>query len=546
MSAHTDLNLPRWQVRMLEVIPGLLSWGFLIGIFVLSIVSVEAASYVIVGYAMLWLFKIFGYSHRLVRGYSLMRVLQDFDWNARLKDLKNPNKALDALHKELESTKQKAALLNYKKVLLKARDNSQILDPKDVVHAVIVPTYNEDGAITEATIESILKNNYDTKKILLVIAYEERGPQHVHKSSQAIVKKYKSRFLDAWAVIHPDGMPGEAKAKAGNINYAGRKVAAWAADNKIEAENVIVTTLDADNRPAPTYFAYLTYIYCISEDRVKKSYQPMALFFNNIWDAPAMTRVIATNNSFWLLMEAMRPQRLRNFSSHAQSLQALKDTNFWNEKSIVEDGHQYWRTYFTYDGKYSVVPLYTAIYQDAVLAKTTRKTFSEQFKQIQRWAWGTSDTPYVMVKMYRSRVIPWHEKFVKLFRQIEGYFSWATAPIVLAFAGFLPLLFSPDSGTSIVAVQLPTLVSRVQTIALIGLLGPIIATMLALPPRPKRVPLTRRISMYLQWVLIPVTMIGFGSIPALNAQTRLMFGKYLESFAVTDKFRKDKPTDQKF
>lgn len=255
MSAHTDLNLPRWQVRMLEVIPGLLSWGFLIGIFVLSIVSVEAASYVIVGYAMLWLFKIFGYSHRLVRGYSLMRVLQDFDWNARLKDLKNPNKALDALHKELESTKQKAALLNYKKVLLKARDNSQILDPKDVVHAVIVPTYNEDGAITEATIESILKNNYDTKKILLVIAYEERGPQHVHKSSQAIVKKYKSRFLDAWAVIHPDGMPGEAKAKAGNINYAGRKVAAWAADNKIEAENVIVTTLDADNRPAPTYFA---------------------------------------------------------------------------------------------------------------------------------------------------------------------------------------------------------------------------------------------------------------------------------------------------
>jgi hypothetical protein len=42
----------------------------------------------------------------------------------------------------------------------------------------------------------------------------------------------------------------------------------------------------------------------------------------------------------------------------------------------------------------------------------------------------------------------------------------------------------------------------------------------------------------LQWLLLPLTLIIFGSFPALDAQTRLMFGRYLE-FWSTEKFRKN-------
>ncbi len=224
---------------------------------------------------------------------------------------------------------------------------------------------------------------------------------------------------------------------------------------------------------------------------------------------------------------------LRNFASHAQSMKALIDTDFWSTRTIVEDGHQYWRSYFKFEGKYEVYPLYIPIYQDAVLSSNYRKTLKAQFIQLRRWAWGASDVAYVADKAFFSKnKISKTDKIFKFLRLLEGHVSWATAPIILAFAAFVPLLLNPDNYT---ANQLPLIASRIQTVALVGIFVTFFLSIKTLPPKPKRYKSHKSIFMVLQWVLLPVTTIMFNAMAALVSQTRLMLGRYLDNFDVTDK-----------
>jgi hypothetical protein len=156
-----------------------------------------------------------------------------------------------------------------------------------------------------------------------------------------------------------------------------------------------------------------------------------------------------------------------------------------------------------------------------------------QFIQIRRWAWGCSDIPYVWTKAFLSpNKIPTYDKVAKLSRLIESHLSWATAPLVLAFAAFIPILFNPED---IAANQLPKVVSNIQTVAMIGLFITMFLSFKSLPPKPERYKRRHHVLMVLQWVLLPVTTILYNSAAALTSQTRLFFGKYLDRFDVTDK-----------
>jgi hypothetical protein len=55
-----------------------------------------------------------------------------------------------------------------------------------------------------------------------------------------------------------------------------------------------------------------------------------------------------------------------------------------------------------------------------------------------------------------------------------------------------------------------------------------------LPPKPPRYKARHRVMMLLQWGLLPITSLFFSALPAIESQTRLIFGRYLE-FWVTPK-----------
>ena len=272
------------------------------------------------------------------------------------------------------------------------------------------------------------------------------------------------------------------------------------------------------------------------EDRKRMSFQPVSLFMNNIWDASAPMRVIAVSNSFFNVINVKRPHLLRNFASHSQPLDALEEMDFWSKRTIVEDGHQYWRSLFHFRGKYEVLSIKVPIYQDAVIEETFFKTLKAQFIQLRRWDYGASDVAYVGVRLFdrkRRRMNFWF-LFAKFWRLLDGHVTLAAMSPIVAFGGWVPRLLNFQT-RDLLTYNLPSTVSWIQLFAMIGLIITILTSLRMLPPRPKKYNKIKSFGMVLQWVLSPLVAIIYQSVAAFYAQTRLMIGRYMEKFDVTKK-----------
>ena len=142
--------------------------------------------------------------------------------------------------------------------------------------------------------------------------------------------------------------------------------------------------------------------------------------------------------------------------------------------------------------------------------------------------------------LFTKNKIPRFDLYSKILRLIEGHITWAVGPIISLTAGFIPgfiVGLNPHirGQAEYAALSLPVIVSHVQTFALIGLSASLFVCFKTLPPKPARYKHHRSLFMVLQWIYLPVTTIVYNSFAALYSQTRLMFGKYLDKFDVTEK-----------
>lgn len=523
-----DLEIPHVEergkrYRFFEMLPGILTLTVLTLPFWLSLINVTAAAFFVIGFLLLWFLKTTGLNIRSIQGYRAMKLFKRLPWKRYLEDLETG---------EISYSNSKDLPKWHPENVQRLKQTPPAHKPSQLVHAVMIATYNETKEVLEPTIQAVIDSELGSKQMIFILAYEGRTGKRTEDQAKYLTEKYKPEFMDAIAIKHTV-QPGEVKGKGANITHAGRQLQKYLDKRGIDPKRVIVTTLDADNRVHPLYFSVLTYVYSVALDPIRTSYQPVNIYSNNIWDAPAPMRVLATGNSFWNTVMSMRPHILRNFSAHAQSMQALIDSDFWSVRTVVEDGHQFWRTYFCYDGQHEVFPLYIPVYQDAVLSTNYRKTFKTQFMQLRRWAWGASDVAYVAEKgFFTKNKVPRLDLTFKFLRLLEGHVGWATAPLLLAFSAFVPLLFNPDEYA---ANQLPIIASSINTLAMAGIAFTFYFSLKMLPKKPERYKRSRTVFMVLQWGFLPLTTIFFGAFSALNSQIRLVFGKYLGQFDVTDK-----------
>lgn len=533
-----DLEIPLGKrtrlYRFFEILPGVLSYSMILALVIFSLISPTLGAIYLLIIITITLVKAVGVAVRTVQGYNEIQRAMRVDWHQRYEDLLTPHEKFEVLRSSSsEAFNFDEHLDNLRMMSVAPRDYP---DPNKIFHAVIMVAYNEGLETLVPTVEAVRDTSFPNERIIFVLGYEERGGEEMEKNAKVLKEKFNGTFYDFILVKHPDGLPREIKGKGPNLTYAGHRLAEYVAKKKIPMERVIVTSLDSDNRMSEKYLDYVAYEYVVNPDRKRTAFQPVSLFMNNIWDASAPMRVIAVSNSFFNVINVKRPHLLRNFASHSQPLDALYEMDFWSKRTIVEDGHQYWRSLFHFRGKYEVVSIKVPIYQDAVIEETFWRTVKAQFVQLRRWDYGASDVAYVGVRMVdkKRRKMPLWFLFPKFWRLLDGHVTLAAMSPIVAFGGWVPRLLNFQS-RELLTYNLPVTVSWIQLFAMIGLMVTIFVSLRMLPPRPKKYNRIKSVGMVLQWILSPIVAILYQSFAAFYAQTRLLTGKYMENFDVTRK-----------
>ena len=493
------------RYRLYEIVPGAIIWGILVALTVLSFVKPLWVVYFIIAFGIYWVFRVLYFSFFLVLGWWRFKTATRVDWSEKLN-----------VHPQA----------------------------KDIVHLVVLPLYDEDYEVLESTLRNLVAGTFPAQRMIVVVAGEESKRKHFEPIAARVEKKFAHYFKKMIITLHPAGCVDEIPGKGSNINYAGRQAQRYIDTLGVPYEHVVVSAFDVDTIVHEQYFAYLTHEYVTHPDPTHTSFQPVALFNNNMWESQSFIRIMAFGTTFWLLFALTRPDMLVTFSSHSMSFKALVDVGFWQKDIVSEDSRIFWQCFVHYRGNYQTHPLYIPVSMDTVRDDSSWKSLKNIYRQQRRWAWGTENIPYILWHYHRmkkeGKAIAWAKRTRYLFHQMEGKISWGTTALILLLFGRLPLwVAGQDIKETVLFQNTPHILEWTMGFAMVGILISMTLSLTLLPRAQSDIKLQHKAVMILQWILLPVSLLVVSAVPAIEAQTRLMLGRYL-GFDVSQKKRKQK------
>lgn len=501
VGSATDLKgCNRALYRALEILPGALAWTTLISVVVLSWQAPVIAAIFIILFDLYWLIKTIFLSAHLRANWKRMRHHLRIDWEERLMNTRWGH----------------------------------------IWQVVIIPFARESREIVGEAVESMLQSQWPKERMMVVLAAEseprhglavkEAAGEEAYKIADYIRQRYGPQFGAFIITTHPIGLPGEIPGKGSNEAWALYQSLGAVEDLALNPKNILISSFDVDTRVPLQYFLCLTWHFLTAEYPHRSSFQPVPLYHNNIWEAPALSRVVAMSGTFWQMMQQERPERLTTFSSHSMSLKSLMEVGGWQKNIVSEDSRIFWNHYLFYNGDYRTVPLSYPVYMDANIGESFWQTIKQVYKQQRRWGWGVENVPYVLFGFLKQKTIPLKRRLYYTFTLLEGFWSWATNALIIFLLGWLPLLIGGEAfNQTILSYNLPRITRVIMTLAMIGLIASAIVSISLLSAIPYDGEIKKRHwwqwgTAAIQWILVPVTILFFGALPGLEAQTRLMAG----------------------
>lgn len=483
-------------LRALEILPGFVSWNLILFPYWGILVMPVAVAYFILFFNIYWFYQSFQVATTSIISHTRIQAAKVYNWMTDVKGFP---------------------------------------DWEKVRHVVIIPTYKEPIHILERTLQSLADQDFPTKQIIPILAMEGKEIEQDRNAKFKILKdKFGKKFGEFFMTVHNLEM-GEVTGKASNERFA----AIWIeknhiSKNKLDIDYFTVTSCDADHKFHPKHFSCLTFKFLDDPNRYKRFWQPAVMFYNNIWEIPAITRVPNTLMTIWNLSQLPRKDKLINAQNYSLSFTLLKRVGYWDADKIPEDWGIFFKAFYKVGGGIEVEPIYLPLLADAAQSTSFWKTLQNQYQQIQRWAWGASDDPWIIKSYFLADDVPFWDKTTRLFRVLWSHFLWPVNWFLITIGLTIPTFLNPAFGRTALGYTIPRLSSFILTISLFFLVIMIIIDNIHKPKRPDSFPLWRAILTPFEFILMPIAGFFFSALPGIDAHTRLMLGKYIE-YRVTEK-----------
>ena len=406
---------------------------------------------------------------------------------------------------------------------------------KNLKHIVIVPIYTEPYNVIEENIIAIQDTYYPYKEnIVVLLATESRAPDG-QKHAEKIITEFAWKGIEIVNIVHPADIPWEGKVKWANITYAIRQYEEMVS---LDPKHTFVSTIDTDTKVEKNFFMIVTSTFLSTDARDHAIYQYTPIYSNNWREGHFFARIIGIGTTMWQFFESQNPEFYRNFAVYGQTLECLHKANYWSLTSIVEDGMQYWRSYFGWNGFFRIIHTPAICEMDLVDEKNLYRTIRSQYKQLRRWSWGCTDIEYVLPEFIQNKQIPFSEKFRKTIYLVYNHLFWAGGPFMLFFIGYVPGIFS-SIDHSLATFTVPIASSLIFTVLFATVIIPSILS----------IHIMRRYTTFskldyvwnmIQWITVPILTLTLFSIPAIESQIRLFLGKRIDSFDTTEKMERKK------
>jgi cellulose synthase/poly-beta-1,6-N-acetylglucosamine synthase-like glycosyltransferase len=557
--------------RLLEGSLAIFAISFFVFLILLSYFNPYLATLFIFAYAFLWLLRVTLICLHTLYGYKQLRRWTSVNWTDLLDSFnKSYLLGLDKVEsmKDISNIKEWKQRVNQDLEVFKYEKNDVFKKPLNIYHTPIFAVYNESVSVLTRSLEAIYNAGYPLDKICVFVTQEGRvgednnyafrqqiselswvNADNISEKDNSIVFNenhptlnytnqqfenfiLSSDKLNIIFVQHPDGLEGEIKGKASNESYAGRQISLFLKAKQIPSNTVLTTSLDADSSVGVNFFHMLSYKFCATSDRSRCGFQPIPVYSNNYFETHFWPRLVAANTSLWQFAQGTLEEESKFFANYSVPINVLQEVDFWQTDVIAEDALCFTKCFCHYKGNFRVVPFYGVFKGDAVEADTYLETIENQYRQLQRWAWGGVEClPYVVQRLFineEGKSIDLKKRIKFTWDEFSNHFFWSTTPTLFSIGVFLPSLIGGKSFKSLpISVTISEFGSFFAWVSVILVfIFSYITLIFITNQREQKITPSILFKIIYQSILSSF-IYGILGIPALDSQIRGLRGKYL-------------------